>query len=66
MLQTICRVTTGMTIREGLSKELCYKLNYTLYKNAGFWLVNSRDIFLQIQASHCEFAVFLLHVGVFA
>jgi hypothetical protein len=24
--------------------------NYTLYKNAGFSLVNSRDIFLQIQA----------------
>jgi hypothetical protein len=41
--------------------------NYTLYKNAGFWLVNSRDIFfLQIQALHCEFAEFLLHVGVFA
>ena len=39
--------------------------NYTLYKNAGFWLVNSRDIFLQIQALHCEFAEFLLHVGVF-
>ena len=30
--------------------------NYTLYKNAVFWLVNSRDIFLQIQALHCEFA----------
>jgi hypothetical protein len=29
-------------------------------------LVNSRDIFLQIQALHCEFAEFLLHVGVFA
>ena len=41
-------------------------VNYTLYKNAGFWLVNSRDIFLQIQALHCEFAEFLLHVGVFA
>jgi hypothetical protein len=27
-------------------------------------LVNSRDIFLQIQALHCEFAEFLLHVGV--
>jgi hypothetical protein len=40
--------------------------NYTLYKNAGFWLVNSRDIFLQMQALHCEFAKFLLHVGVFA
>jgi hypothetical protein len=40
--------------------------NYTLYKNAGFWVVNSRDIFLQIQALHCEFAEFLLHVGVFA
>ena len=40
--------------------------NYTLYKNAGFWLVNSRDILLQIQALHCEFAEFLLHVGVFA
>jgi hypothetical protein len=40
--------------------------NYTLYKNAGFWLVNSHDIFLQIQALHCEFAEFLLHVGVFA
>jgi hypothetical protein len=26
-------------------------------------LVNSRDIFLQIQALHCEFAEFLLHVG---
>jgi hypothetical protein len=38
--------------------------NYTLYKNAGFWLVNSRDIFLQIQALHCEFAECLLHVGV--
>ena len=37
--------------------------NYTLYKNVGFWLVNSRDIFLQIQALHCDF---LLHVGVFA
>jgi hypothetical protein len=43
-----------------------FELNYTLYKNAGFWLVNSRDIFLQIQALHCEFAEFLLHVGVFA
>ena len=42
------------------------KHNYTLYKNAGFWLVNSHDIFLQIQALHCEFAEFLLHVGVFA
>ena len=41
-------------------------INYTLYKNAGFWLVNNRDIFLQIQALHCEFAEFLLHVGVFA
>jgi hypothetical protein len=41
--------------------------NYTLYINAGFWLVNSRDIlFLQIQALHCEFAEFLIHVGVFA
>jgi hypothetical protein len=40
--------------------------NYTLYKNAEFWLVNSRDIFLQIQSLHCEFAEFLLHVGVFA
>jgi hypothetical protein len=29
-------------------------------------LVNSHDIFLQIQALHCEFAEFLLHVGVFA
>jgi hypothetical protein len=29
-------------------------------------LVNSRDIFLQIQILHCEFAEFLLHVGVFA
>jgi hypothetical protein len=29
-------------------------------------LVNSRDIFLQILALHCEFAEFLLHVGVFA
>jgi hypothetical protein len=37
------------------------------YTNAGFWLVNSRDIFfLQIQALHCEFAEFLLHVSVFA
>jgi hypothetical protein len=42
------------------------KVNYTLYKNAGFWLVNSRDIVLQIQALHCEFAECLLHVGVFA
>jgi hypothetical protein len=41
-------------------------INYTLYKNAGFWLVNSRDIILQILALHCEFAEFLLHVGVFA
>jgi hypothetical protein len=39
---------------------------YALYKNAGFWLVNSRDISLQIQALHCEFAEYLLHVGVFA
>jgi len=29
-------------------------------------LVNSRDIFLQIQALHCELSEFLLHVGVFA
>jgi len=33
-------------------------------------LVNSHDIFLQIQTFfftlHCEFAEFLLHVGVFA
>ena len=43
-----------------------FSYNYTLYKNAGFWLVNSRDIFLQIQALHCDFAEFLLHVGVFA
>ena len=41
-------------------------LNYTLYKNAGFWLVNSVIFVLQIQALHCEFAEFLLHVGVFA
>jgi hypothetical protein len=27
-----------------------FKYNYTLYKNAGFWLVICRDIFLQIQA----------------
>ena len=40
--------------------------NYTLYKNAGFSLVNSHDTFLQIQALHCEFAEFILHVGVFA
>ena len=40
--------------------------NYTLYKNTGFWLVNSRDIFLQIQALHCEFVEFFLHVGAFA
>ena len=40
--------------------------NYTLYKNTGFWLVNSRDIILQIQALHCEFAECLLHVDVFA
>jgi hypothetical protein len=46
------------------SIDLIY--NYTLYKNAGFWLVNSRDIFLQIQALHCELSEFLLHVGVFA
>jgi hypothetical protein len=26
----------------------------------------SRGIFLQIQALHCEFAEFLLHLGVFA
>jgi hypothetical protein len=45
---------------------LDYLNNYTLYKNAGFWLVNSPDIFLQIQALHCEFAEFLLHVSVFA
>jgi hypothetical protein len=37
-----------------------FEVNYTLYKNAGFWLVNSRDIFLQIQAFHCEFAEFLI------
>jgi hypothetical protein len=43
-----------------------YVINYTLYNNAGFWLVNSRDIFLQIQALHCESAEFLLRVGVFA
>jgi hypothetical protein len=29
-------------------------------------LVNNRDIILQIQALHCEFVEFLLHVGVFA
>jgi hypothetical protein len=44
--------------------ELFKNDNYTLYKNAG--LVNSRDIFLQIQGLHCDFAEFLLHVGVFA
>jgi hypothetical protein len=27
---------------------------------------NGRDIVLQIQVLHCEFAEFLLHVGVFA
>jgi hypothetical protein len=44
-----------------------YLTNYNLYKNAGYWLINSRDIFfLQIQALHCEFVEFLLHVGVFA
>ena len=41
-------------------------INYTLYKNAEFWLVNSRDIFKKIQALHCEFAESLFHVGVFA
>jgi hypothetical protein len=40
------------------------EITYTLYKNAGFWLINSHDIFLPIQALHCEFAEFLLHVGV--
>jgi hypothetical protein len=52
----------------GIRWELIVRFidNYILYKNAGFWLVNSRDIFfLQIQALHCEFAEFLLHVGVF-
>ena len=29
-------------------------------------MVNNRDIILQIQALHCEFVEFLLHVGVFA
>jgi hypothetical protein len=52
----ICFVFEGWDIQD----------NYTLYKNAGFWLVNSLDIFLQIQALHCEFAECLLHVGVFA
>jgi hypothetical protein len=43
------------------SYSTLYKvINYTLSKNAGFWY------FLQIQALHCEFAEFLLHVGVFA
>ena len=46
------------------SIDLIY--NYTLYKDAGFWLVNNRDIFLQIQALHCELSECLLHVGVFA
>jgi hypothetical protein len=46
--------------------EYYFNDNYTIYKNAGFWLANSRDIFSQIQALHCEFAEFLLHVGVFA
>ena len=42
-----------------ISKLKCdLKDSYTLYKNAGFWLVNNRDMFLQIQALHCEFAEF--------
>jgi hypothetical protein len=48
------------------NKGLCLYINYTLYKNAGFWLVNSRDMFSQIQALPCEFEEFLFHVGVFA
>jgi hypothetical protein len=48
------RVKTANTI---LTNDLYIYIyiNYTLYKNAGFWLVNSHDIFLQIQALHCEF-----------
>jgi hypothetical protein len=29
-------------------------------------MVNRRDIFLQIQALHCEFEECLLHAGVFS
>jgi hypothetical protein len=28
-----------------------FEVNYTLYKNAGFWLVNSRDIFYKFRPS---------------
>jgi hypothetical protein len=56
----------GRVLNSKRRKRVNTNTYYTLYKNAGFWLVNSRDIFfLQIQALHCEFAEILLHVGVF-
>jgi hypothetical protein len=71
----ITRINTSRSIkmRRNTEKKLvsCYRIipqyvvlsiNYTLYKNAGFWLVNSSDIFF----TNSEFAEFLLHVGVFA
>ena len=64
---------SAIKMRRNTEKKLvsCYRIipqyvvlsfNCTLYKNAGFWLVNSRDIFF----TNSEFAKYLLHVGVFA
>jgi hypothetical protein len=47
-----------------LQIELFKNDNYTVYKNAD-WLI-AVIFFLQIQGLHCDFAEFLLHVGVFA
>ena len=36
--------------------------NYTLYNNAGFWLVNSRDIFYKFRPCIVNLQNFFLHV----
>ena len=59
----IMKLTVCICLQLEQLKSLIH--NYTLYKNAGFWLVNSRDICYKL-ALHYEFAEFLLHVGVFA
>ena len=66
MSDVLDSLTVSIVIYICLSKRKNIKCLMTLYKNARFCLVNSRDIILHMQALHCEFAEYLLHVGVFA
>ena len=43
------RYRLGTIIDNAYTKHLYFNLNYTLYKNVGFWLVNSRDIFYKFR-----------------